>query len=44
MMWSILARLCMPFGFALLVFVSVYLWFVYRWLKGLISFSLWKVT
>jgi uncharacterized membrane protein len=43
MMWSILAGFCMPFGFALLVFVPVYLWFVYRLLKGLIFFSLRKV-
>jgi uncharacterized membrane protein len=43
MMWSILAGFCMPFGFALLVFVPAYLWFVYRLLKGLIFFSRRKV-
>lgn len=43
MMWSILAGFCVPFGFAVLVFVPVYLWFVYRLLKGLIYFGLRRV-
>ncbi len=43
MMWSILAGFCVPFGFAVLVFVPVYLWFVYRLLRGLIYFALRRV-
>ncbi len=38
LLWTILAGFCMPFGFALPVFVPVYVWFLYRLGKGLLRF------
>jgi len=38
LMWSIFAGFSVPFGFGLIIFTPVYLWFVYRTLKGLIYF------
>ncbi len=38
LMWSIFAGFSVPFGFGLIVFVPVYIWFVYRITKGLIYF------
>lgn len=35
LMWSILAGFCVPFGFASLVFIPVYCWFVYRVVRGM---------
>lgn len=34
LVWSILAGFCVPFGFGILVFVPVWLWFLYRVGKG----------
>lgn len=39
LVWSILAGFCVPFGFGVLVFVPVWLWFVYRVSKGAILFA-----
>ncbi len=38
LLWSIFAGFSLPFGFGLIVFVPIYLWFVYRLLKGMIYF------
>ena len=38
LLWTILAGFCMPFGFALPVFIPVYLWFLYRLGRGLLRF------
>ena len=44
LVWSILAGFCVPFGFGILVFVPVWLWFVYRVTRGMILFSLHRVA
>ncbi len=38
LMWTIFAGFSAPFGFGLIVFIPVYLWFIYRLAKGLIYF------
>ena len=44
LVWSILAGFCVPFGFGILVFVPVWLWFVYRVTRGMILFSLHRIA
>ncbi len=44
LVWSILAGFCVPFGFGLLVFVPVWLWFVYRVTRGMILFRMHRVA
>lgn len=44
LVWSILAGFCIPFGFGILVFVPVWLWFVYRVSKGMVLFGMHRVA
>lgn len=44
LVWSILAGFCVPFGFGMLVFVPVWLWFVYRVTRGMILFGMHRVA
>jgi uncharacterized membrane protein len=39
LIWSILAGFCAPFGFASVVFVPVWIWFVYRVVRGAVQFA-----
>ena len=39
LIWSILAGFCAPFGFASIVFVPVWIWFVYRVARGAVQFA-----
>ncbi len=39
LIWSILAGFCAPFGFASVVFVPVWIWFVYRVVLGAVQFA-----
>lgn len=43
LVWSILSGFCVPFGFGILVFIPVWLWFLYRVSKGMAFFFLGKV-
>ncbi|MGH8317587.1 MAG: hypothetical protein ACREUL_06365 [Steroidobacteraceae bacterium] len=43
-MWSILAGFCVPFGFGILVFVPVWLWFLYRAGKGWARFAMRRIA
>ena len=36
LVWSILAGFSIPFGFGILVFIPVWVWYVYRVLKGML--------
>lgn len=38
LVWSILAGFSIPFGFGILVFIPVWVWYVYRVLKGMLLF------
>lgn len=39
LVWSILAGFCVPFGLGALVFAPVWLWFVYRVIRGGVLFA-----
>ena len=39
LIWSILAGFCAPFGFASVVFVPVWIWYVYRVTRGAVRFA-----
>ena len=43
LVWSILAGFCVPFGFGVLVFVPVWLWFLYRVTRGIVLFAMRRV-
>lgn len=38
LVWSILAGFSIPFGFGILMFIPVWVWYVYRVLKGMFLF------
>ncbi len=44
LVWSILAGFCVPFGFGMLVFVPVWIWFVYRVARGMILLGMRRVA
>ena len=39
LLWSILAGFSIPFGFGILLFIPVWVWYVYRVTKGLILYA-----
>ena len=39
LVWSILAGFCVPFGLGALLFAPIWLWFVYRVIRGGVQFA-----
>ena len=39
LVWSILAGFCVPFGLGALLFAPIWLWFVYRVIRGSVQFA-----